>query len=96
MFNKKLVSDVFLTREYAFDAAILREILKERLESKNIEIATNTQAVCVREDKVGLCVEISQVLGNSSLGNHSADFMDFRATADLVSSSALKSIKKTH
>ena len=58
MFNKKLVSDVFLTREYAFDAAILREILKERLESKNIEIATNTQAVCVREDKCGLHVEI--------------------------------------
>ena len=58
MFNKKLVSDVFLTREYAFDAAILREILKERLESKNIEIATNTQAVCVREDKCGLYVEI--------------------------------------
>lgn len=58
MFNKKLVSDVFLTREYAFDAAILRGILKERLESKNIEIATNTQAVCVREDKCGLYVEI--------------------------------------
>ncbi|WP_281650362.1 FAD-dependent oxidoreductase [Helicobacter bilis] len=58
MFNKKLVNDVFLTREYAFDAAILREILKERLESKNIEIATNTQAVCVREDRCGLYVEI--------------------------------------
>lgn len=58
MFNPKLVSDVFLTREYAFDAAILREILKERLESKNIEIATNTQAVCVGEYKCGLYVEI--------------------------------------
>lgn len=72
MFNKKLVSDVFLTREYAFDAAILREILKERLESKKIEIATNTQAVCVREDKVGLCVEI-QKIGHSACNAISAD-----------------------
>lgn len=72
MFNPKLVSDVFLTREYAFDAAILREILKERLESKNIEIATNTQAVCVREDKVGLCVEI-QKIGHSACNAISAD-----------------------
>ncbi|WP_110581975.1 FAD-dependent oxidoreductase [Helicobacter cinaedi] len=72
MFNKKLVSDVFLTREYAFDAAILREILKERLESKKIEIATNTQAVCVKEDKVGLCVEI-QKIGHSACNAISAD-----------------------
>ena len=28
MFNPKLVSDVFLTREYAFDAAILGEIIR--------------------------------------------------------------------
>ncbi|WP_121727652.1 FAD-dependent oxidoreductase [Helicobacter labetoulli] len=72
MFNPKLVNDVFLTREYAFDAAILREILKERLESKKIEIATNTQAVCVREDKFGLCVEI-QKIGHSACNAISAD-----------------------
>lgn len=81
MFNKKLVSDVFLTREYAFDAAILREILKERLESKNIEIATNTQAVCVREDKVGLCVEI-QKIGHSACNAISADSKAKESQAD--------------
>ena len=31
--------------------------------------------------------------GNSSLGNHSGDFVDFRGTADLMSSSPLKSTK---
>ncbi|AQQ59162.1 FAD-dependent oxidoreductase [Helicobacter bilis] len=81
MFNKKLVSDVFLTREYAFDAAILREILKERLESKKIEIATNTQAVCVREDKVGLCVEI-QKIGHSACNAISADSKAKESQAD--------------
>ncbi len=30
---------------------------------------------------------------DSALGNHSGDFVDFRATADLKSSSALKSTK---
>ena len=81
MFNPKLVSDVFLTREYAFDAAILREILKERLESKKIEIATNTQAVCVREDKVGLCVEI-QKIGHSAYNAISADSKAKESQAD--------------
>ncbi|WP_104747110.1 FAD-dependent oxidoreductase [Helicobacter bilis] len=79
MFDKKLVSDVFLTREYAFDAAILREILKERLESKNIEIATNTQAVCVREDRCGLYVEIQ---GYSACNAISADSKAKESQAD--------------
>ncbi len=34
-------------------------------------------------------------VGDSALGNHSGDFKDFRGTADLKSSSPLKSLKNT-
>ncbi|WP_334083985.1 FAD-dependent oxidoreductase [Helicobacter typhlonius] len=59
MFNPSLISDVFCVREYAFDAAILRTMLRDNLNCKHIEIATNTQSLCVKEDKKGLCVAIA-------------------------------------
>ena len=48
--------------------------------------------------RVGVCISLfikypEGHSGDSSLGNHSSDFVDFRTTADLVSSSALKSTK---
>lgn len=58
MFNPKLISDVFCTHEYAFNTDILRTILQDRLEIRQIEIALNAKANCVREDKKGLCLDI--------------------------------------
>lgn len=60
MFNERLVSDVFCVQEYAFNADILRSMLRDRLESKHIEIAFNTKALCVKEDKDGMCLDIEQ------------------------------------
>ncbi|MCH5314096.1 MAG: FAD-dependent oxidoreductase [Helicobacter sp.] len=59
MFDSRLISDVFSVRECVFDAHILRSILKDTLHLKHIEIAFNTHAICVREDKKGLCVDIT-------------------------------------
>ena len=46
--------------------------------------------------RVALAFDISEKIdfkGDSASGNHSGDFVDFRTTADLMSSSALKSTK---
>ena len=51
--------------------------------------------VCVAEDLEEFELHIKAFLtyGNSSLGSHSSDFVDFRRTADSMSSSPLKSTK---
>ena len=59
MFNPNFISDVFCVREYAFDATILRAMLRDNLDCKHIEIATNTQSLYVKEDKKGLYVAIT-------------------------------------
>lgn len=58
MFDTRLVSDVFAVREYAFNANVLRKILKSKLE--NVEIAYNTRAVRVKEDIHGIALMIER------------------------------------
>lgn len=46
-FNNNLIDEVFLVKEYAFNATILRLILKKRLESAGIEVRYNSTVTTV-------------------------------------------------
>ena len=43
-FNDHLIEDVFLVREFAFNAAILREITRHRLDQAGVEVLFNSEA----------------------------------------------------
>ncbi|MCB2187075.1 MAG: FAD-binding oxidoreductase [Deltaproteobacteria bacterium] len=45
LFNPELIEAVFKVREVAFDAAVLRDILRERLEAAGVEIRLGEEAV---------------------------------------------------
>lgn len=47
------ISDVFKVREFAFNANILREILKEKLESSGVEILYHTRAHSIEQEAQG-------------------------------------------
>ena len=51
------------------------------------EVRKIIESALIKRDRHSACQ------GNSSLGNHSSDFVDFKTTADSLSSSALKSTK---
>jgi glycine/D-amino acid oxidase-like deaminating enzyme len=50
LFNADLVEDVFLTREHAFDAAILRELMAERLRQAGVQVRYRTEATRITRD----------------------------------------------
>jgi len=63
LFNQNLIEEVFVVKEYAFNARKLREILVDRLAKTNVNILTNTEAVKVigpekflKEDKIRVLV----------------------------------------
>jgi glycine/D-amino acid oxidase-like deaminating enzyme len=47
IFNKELIEEVFLVKEFAFDAKILKEIMKVRLEAAGVSISYNTEVLRV-------------------------------------------------
>ena len=49
LFNKDLVKDVFLTREYAFDANILKNIMVDKLNRSAVDKQVLTKAVNVKQ-----------------------------------------------
>lgn len=49
LFNPELIERVFLVREYAFDASVLKDILRARLEAEGVEIRTGTCILGVRQ-----------------------------------------------
>ncbi len=53
LFNPDLIEEVFTVREYAFDAAILRRIMRERLASRGIPVLFGVTADRVRADSNG-------------------------------------------
>jgi glycine/D-amino acid oxidase-like deaminating enzyme len=57
LFNPDLIEAVFAVREYAFDAAILRRIMHERLASQNIPVMFGVTANRVRPDSNG-CIQL--------------------------------------
>lgn len=48
LFNPELVERAFLVREYAFDASVLKDILRRRLEAEGVELLMRTRIHAVR------------------------------------------------
>ncbi len=60
MFDHHYIERVFKTREYAFDAAVLRRIMLERYSAANGELASNCRVNEVKEtENGGLCVKVT-------------------------------------
>ncbi len=54
LFQPRLIEDVFLVQEYAFDASIIAEHAKKELENLGVEVRCNTTVTEVRSiPKVG-------------------------------------------
>lgn len=56
-FDKKLIEEVFLVQEYAFDSARLRQILVAKLAKLGVEVRTGEKAVKIRADKNDITLE---------------------------------------
>lgn len=53
LFNQDLIEEVFLVREMAFDATVLRDILRERLERTGVTVLLQTEVAAVRQGAGG-------------------------------------------
>ncbi|WML41234.1 FAD-dependent oxidoreductase [Neobacillus sp. OS1-2] len=49
LFNKELVEEVFLVKEFAFDAVVLKKIMKQRLEDAGIPVFYNSEVTRVNK-----------------------------------------------
>lgn len=58
MFDDKFVDDVFLIKEFAFDAVILKEILLEKFEKSSCEIEFNTTVKSVEKSGDDIVVNL--------------------------------------
>jgi glycine/D-amino acid oxidase-like deaminating enzyme len=70
LFSSRLIAAVYETQEYAFDAAIIRRLLQERLMSADVTVKVNTPVVQVQSD--GHHPDVLEVIdhqGNSFLAN---------------------------
>jgi glycine/D-amino acid oxidase-like deaminating enzyme len=57
LFDARLIEDVFLTEEYAFDSRILGDILREQLVASHVDLRCDTTATAVSRDlDAGLAV----------------------------------------
>src|SRR6185437_2147346 len=55
-FDKRLIEEVFLVKEYAFNSAVLRKMLLERLASRNVDIRLSEGVQTVSKGEGGLIV----------------------------------------
>ena len=61
LFDPHYIEAVFSTREFAFDAAVLRRIMLERTAAAGVEVCTGTDVLTARQaGKGGLEVEVKQ------------------------------------
>ncbi|MBT8332286.1 MAG: FAD-dependent oxidoreductase [Deltaproteobacteria bacterium] len=49
LFNEELIENVFLVKEYAFDASVLRRILKERLAQAQVDVCFNSEVNIIEQ-----------------------------------------------
>ena len=50
MFNPQLIEEVFVVKEFAFDAIRLREMMRRRLENTDIDVRFNTEVISISQD----------------------------------------------
>ena len=62
LFSRDLVEDVFFTREYAFNADILRQSCRARLSAAGVDVRTSRAAVRVEPSSIGMTVELADVV----------------------------------
>lgn len=58
LFNPELVEEVFLAKEYAFNADILRELMMKKLKQSGIGILFQHEAIKVNQKKIGKSKQI--------------------------------------
>lgn len=70
-FNKDLIEEVFLVREYAFDSTIIKNMLLEKLQAYKIQVRYHTIAKCVSKAQSGIQImlENGEVLESSIVYN---------------------------
>lgn len=66
LFNKELIEEVFLVKEFAFDAVTLKEMMKCRLEDAGIEIRYNTEVIHVEKQNSSEYIQLD-IKNNESI-----------------------------
>lgn len=72
LFNKELVEEVFLVKEFAFDAVILKELMKQKLEAAKVEVSYLTEVEEVWENqpnKIGLRMKNEDIIKSTFVFN---------------------------
>ncbi len=67
-FDKKLIEDVFLVKEYAFNSATLKSILLQRLNERNVDIHTGEEVLKVASKEMGIVIQTDK-------GDYVADYV---------------------
>jgi hypothetical protein len=68
LFNKELIEDVFLVQEFAFDAVILKEMMKQKLEDAGVMVAYNTEVTRLKKEDSSTFIELDLNNGESLHG----------------------------
>ncbi len=66
LFSPRLIAAVYETQEYAFDAAVLRRLLTERLAASGVKVQLETTVVAVEPDPVSHGLIILDQQGNAT------------------------------
>lgn len=59
LFDQDMIEDVFDCEEFAFDAAILRELIRDRLDAAGVELRFNARALDVLPAADGIAVQLA-------------------------------------
>ena len=70
LFSPRLISGVYETEEYAFNAATLRSILAERLQMAGVEVNLNTKIIEIRHTIKGNVLEVIDSQDRSYRSNY--------------------------
>jgi glycine/D-amino acid oxidase-like deaminating enzyme len=66
LFSPRLIAAVYETQEYAFDAAVLRRLLSDRLAQAGVKVQLNTPVTVVRRPETGAPLVVVDQQGNGT------------------------------
>jgi glycine/D-amino acid oxidase-like deaminating enzyme len=99
LFDEEFVEDVYRVREYAFDAAKLREILRHRLEERGIEVLTRRAALrIVPEPGARFRVELRNLRSGEAEELHCAHVYNctYSRLNEILARSGLETVRLKH
>ncbi len=89
LFSPRLIASVYETQEYAFDAAVLRRLLAERLERAGVKVRCHTTVQAIESDESGDRLQVIDQQGNGMTASYvfNCTYSGLNAIAGITSTS---------